>query len=144
MSNTQVFTARKSSNFGWRAGLWVAQLWLAMLFGAAGTMKIFFGAPELGAIGLRYATEMPPWLLPIVGTLQVVGAGALVLPAITRITPSLTPIAAAGFVVIQILTLGFSYMHGAFLQMAPYNFPPLWLSLFVLWGRTRKAPILPR
>jgi len=144
MSNAQVFTARKSSDFRWRTGLWFAQLWLAMLFGAAGAMKIFFGARDLAAIGLSYASEVPPWLLPLVGTLQVVGAGALVLPAITRITPSLTPVAAAGFVVIQILTLGFSYAHGSFMQIAPYNFPPLWLSLFVLWGRTRKAPNLSR
>ncbi len=63
---------------------------------------------------------------------------------LTRIRPGLTPLAALGFVTIQILAIGFHVVRGEIASSAPLNALLLGLSLFVLWGRTKKAPISPR
>lgn len=65
----------------------------------------------------------------------------MILPAATRIAPFLTPLAALGFVIIQVLAISFHGIRGETGQTLPLNIVYLALSLFVLWGRTRKAPI---
>ena len=66
------------------------------------------------------------------------------MPALTRIKPVLTPLAALGFATIQVLAIGFHTMRGEFAEAAPINLLLLGLSLFVVWGRLRKAPIAAR
>ena len=63
-----------------------------------------------------------------------------VLPALTRIQPWLTPLAALGFVAIQVLAIGFHITRGE-VHGLPMNVVLLALAAFVVWGRTRKAPI---
>ena len=67
----------------------------------------------------------------------------LILPALTRILPRLTPLAALGVSIIQVLAMLFHVSRGEFMVL-PLNVVLLALSLFVLWGRERKAPIGPR
>ena len=67
----------------------------------------------------------------------------LILPALTRILPRLTPLAALGVSIIQVLAMLFHVSRGEFMVL-PLNVVLLALSLFVLWGRERKAPISPR
>ena len=76
--------------------------------------------------------------------LELAGALGMILPAATRILPWLTPLAALGFAVIQVLAIGTHALLGETAQTLPINLVLLALSLFVAWGRMRKAPILPR
>ena len=127
----------------WNIGLWIAQIVLAAVYVMAGFMKLSQPIDALVASGMTYAGDYPELLTRFIGTMEVLGAIGIILPAATRIMPKLTPLAALGFSVIQILAIGLHSTRGEF-QVLPVNLVLLALSLFVLWGRTRKAPIAPR
>jgi hypothetical protein len=84
------------------------------------------------------------WFIRFIGLCELAGAIGIILPAATRILPFLTPLAALGFVTIQVLAIGFHAIRGETAMSWPINALLLGLSLFVLWGRTRKLPIQPR
>lgn len=65
----------------------------------------------------------------------------MILPAASRVLPWLTPLAAAGFAVIQLLAIPFHVTRGELAMTWPANLMLLSLSLFVLWGRWKAAPI---
>lgn len=113
--------------------LWVAQVLLALLYGWAGYMKSFRPLPEL-APTMAWAPEMPR-LTRFVGTAELLGAAGLILPLLTGILPWLTPLAAAGLSVIQILAIGLHARRGETGKTLPFNLVLLALSLFVVWGR---------
>jgi hypothetical protein len=129
---------------GWRIGIWAAQVVLAVLFGIAGVLKTTMAPTALHQMGIAWATDVPFALLRFIGTAELLGAIGVVLPALTRILPSLTPLAAAGFAVIQVLAIGYHATRGETAATLPLNILLLVLSLFVIWGRTRKAPIRAR
>jgi putative oxidoreductase len=128
---------------GWAIGLWVAQVVLAGIYGMAGFMKLSQPIEALVASGMGYAGDYPELLTRFVGSMEILGAIGIILPAATRILPGLTPLAALGFSAIQVLAMALHTMRGEY-SILPVNLVLLAISLFVLWGRTRKAPILPR
>ena len=132
-----------NSGRGWTIALWVVQVLLAAFFGMAGVMKLAQPIDVLVASGMGYAGDYPELLTRFIGTMEILGAIGIILPAATRILPGLTPLAALGFAVIQVLAIGLHTMRGEF-GILPFNLVLLALSLFVVWGRTRKAPIAPR
>ena len=125
---------------GLRIGLWVVQALLALVFAMSGGMKLAVPYAELLKQG-PWVQSVPEGLVKFIGVAELSGALGLILPAATRIKPSLTPLAAAGFVVIMILASGLHITLGQ---------PPILqvilggLAAFVAWGRFRKAPITPR
>ena len=86
-------TQRKSS----RIILWIVQGLLAALFLFAGSFKLATPAAELTRMA-----HMPAGFLEFIGTCEVLGALGLVLPGLFRVWTRLTPVAAAGLVVIMI------------------------------------------
>lgn len=129
---------------GWRIGLWSAQIILATLFGMAGVLKTTMAPEALPPMGIAWATDVPVMLLRFIGTVELLGAFGVILPALTRIRPFLTPLAAIGFATIQVLAIGFHATRGETGQTLLMNILLLALSLFVIWGRLRKAPIQSR
>jgi len=77
--------------------LWVLQILLAMLFLFAGVMKFVMPVAEM-----TKQIALPGWFLHFIGAAEIFGAIGLVLPWILRIRTGLTPLAAAGLVVIMI------------------------------------------
>jgi uncharacterized membrane protein YphA (DoxX/SURF4 family) len=78
--------------------VWAIQILLALLFVFAGGSKFAMtdqqltaGAPAFSALFLRF-----------IGVCELLGAAGLVLPVLLNIRPGLTPLAAAGLVVIMI------------------------------------------
>lgn len=132
-----------SGGRGWNTGLWVAQGLLAAVYAMAGFMKLTQPIEALVASGMTYAGDYPEMLTRFIGTMELLGAIGIILPAATRILPGLTPLAALGFSVIQVLAMGVHISRGE-VMVLPMNLLLLALSLFVLWGRTRKAPISAR
>jgi len=128
---------------GWNIGLWIVQVALAVFYGMAGVMKLTQPIEGLVASGMAYAGDYPELLTRFIGTMEVLGAIGIILPAATRIAPRLTPLAALGFSAIQVLAIGLHTTRGEF-TILPFNLVLLALSLLVLWGRTSKAPITPR
>ena len=128
---------------GWNIGLWVAQVVLAGVYAMAGSMKLMQPIEALVASGMTYAGDFPELLTRFIGTVEILGAIGIILPAATRIMPRLTPLAAVGFSVIQVLAMFLHASRGEF-AVLPVNVILLALSLFVARGRTRKAPISAR
>lgn len=131
------------SKTGWNIALWVGQVLLAGVYVMAGFMKVSQPIDALVASGLTYASDYPELLTRFIGTMEILGAIGIILPAATRILPGLTPLAAVGFSVIQVLAFGLHTMRGEY-GVLPVNIVLLALSLFVVWGRLRKVPITPR
>ncbi len=144
MSGAQSVSANNRPSLRWEFALWTAQILLALLFGAAGLMKTFMAPEALVPMGLEYATEIPTWLLRFIGVCELAGAVGVIVPALTRVMPIFTSMAALGFVMIQVLAIGFHIMRGEFAEMAAMNLSLLALSAFALWGREAKAQIKPR
>lgn len=128
---------------GWQIGLWSAQVLLSVFFAMSGAFKNFLEPEILVGMGVSYATQIPYWLLLFIGICEMAGAAGIVFPALTRIEPVFTPLAALGFVILQTLAIGFHLLRGE-IGILPFNLILLSLSAFVLWGRTTKAPVRPR
>jgi uncharacterized membrane protein YphA (DoxX/SURF4 family) len=127
----------KDSGRGLRIGLWVAQGLLALAFGMAGGMKLFVATDKSPVF-----SDMP-WLIRFIGVSEVAGALGVILPAATRIAPVLTPIAAVGLAIIMVLAGAFHVQRGEISHLPPVLFL-FAMSVFVAWGRFKKAPIAPR
>jgi uncharacterized membrane protein YphA (DoxX/SURF4 family) len=127
----------------WTIGLWVAQVVLALMFGMAGVMKLFTPLEALASQGMGFVTDTPELLVRFIGVAELAGALGLILPALTRILPWLTPLAALGLATIQVLAMGLHVIRGEF-TVLPMNLALLAIALFVVLGRWRKAPIAPR
>jgi DoxX-like protein len=72
----------------------------------------------------------------------LLGGLGFILPALLRIKPSLTPLAAAGLVVIMIGAVVLSFPKGPAAWVMPLVVGVL--AAFVAYGRWRVAPILPK
>jgi hypothetical protein len=76
--------------------LWIVQGLLAVVFLFAGGMKL-----TLPLSAMAGPIALPGPFLRFIGVAEVLGAIGLILPGLLRIRPGLTPLAAAGLVVIM-------------------------------------------
>lgn len=125
-----------------RGSLWAAQVAVFGLFCMAGFMKLTMPVVQI--------EKMWPWtgqvsepFLRFIAVVDLAGGIGIFLPALTRIRPQLTVLAALGGTVLQVLAIGFHASRGE-IALTPFNFFLLALCAFVLWGRYKKAPIPPR
>ena len=125
-----------------RIGLWLAQGIVAVAFIASGVMKLTTPINELSAM-MPWAGQVSPAFVRFIGLVDLAGGIGIFLPALTRIQPRLTVLAALGCVLLQVLAFGFHASRGEF-AVLPVNLVLLALSAFVLWGRSKKVPVVPR
>lgn len=140
MSATALETA--TSGRALRIGLWAAQVVLAFVFIAAGFVKLTTPIPQLAAM-MPWAGQYSETFVRSIALVDLAGGIGILLPALTRILPRLTVLAALGCSVLQVMALLFHLSRGE-AAVTPLNIVLLALSLFVLWGRNNKAPIAPR
>ena len=81
--------------------LWIVTAVLALLFLAAGTMKIAQPKAKLAASGQGWAEDFSDRTVKGIGGLEVLAALGLVLPALLNIATVLVPLAAAGLAVLM-------------------------------------------
>ena len=124
-----------------RITLWVVQVLLALLFIWAGGFKLVATAEQLA--GPPGSVVLPIAFLRFIGLAELLGGLGLILPALLRIKPVLTPLAAAGLVIIMIGAVGISLAGGAGALAAIPAVTGL-LAAFVAYGRWRLAPIHPK
>ena len=127
---------------GLRVGLWIAQGLLAATFLAAGLMKVSAPVEQLQASMPWVSGSLGP-AVRFIGSVEILGALGLILPAATRIKPSLTPLAAAGLTTVMVLASLTHLVRGEG-PVVPMTLVLGAMAAFVAWGRTRKAPIAPR
>jgi putative oxidoreductase len=140
---TMTATSSQPVSRGWNIAIWLGQIALAALYLMAAYMKGMMPIADLAAMGLLWAEGAPVWLVRGIALLEFLGAVGVILPAATRILPQLTVLAAWGLLAIQALAIPFHMIRGEF-EPLPFNLIYVALAVFVLWGRTRKAPIAPR
>ncbi|MGE5306945.1 MAG: DoxX family protein [Alphaproteobacteria bacterium] len=114
--------------------LWVAQGLLAAIFLFAGGMKLVLPVEEM-----TKQMPLPGLFLRAIAVCEVLGATGLILPGLLRIRPSLTPLAAAGLVIIMIGATAVT-LATAGIALALIPLVVGLLSAFVAYGRWRLAP----
>jgi len=115
--------------------LWIVQGLLALLFLFAGVMKFIMPIEEM-----TRDIQMPAAFLRFIGVAEICGGLGLILPSLLRIRPGLTPLAAAGLVIIMIGATIVSLMIGP-VALAAMPFVVGLLAAFVAYGRWKLAPI---
>ena len=115
--------------------LWIVQTLLALIFLWAGGIKLVLPIEEM-----TKQMPLPGLFLRFIALCEVLGAIGVILPGLLRIRPGLTPLAAAGLVIIMIGATVLSLMTG---DIATALIPLVVgiLAAFVAYGRWRLAPL---
>lgn len=119
--------------------VWIVSGLLAVTFFFIGSIKVAMPPAELEMA----AQGVPVFLLKIAGTAEVLGALGLILPALTRIAPILTPLAASGLVLTMIGATITNVITGQYV-MIPMTVGLGLLAGFVAWARFGQYAIQPR
>jgi hypothetical protein len=114
--------------------LWIVQSLLAALFLFAGVMKLVMPLEQMAG-----PVAFPGWFLRFIGVAETLGGLGLILPGLLRIRPGLTPLAAAGLVIIMIGATGIGIKVGDY-ATALMPFVVGLLAAFVAYGRWRLEP----
>lgn len=128
-----------SNSKGWNIALWVLQVVLAAMFGMAGFTKVATPLTELATM-MPWTADVPEAMVRFIGASEILGGVGLLLPALLRIKPVLTPVAAAGLVLVMVLAALFHFSRGEYPAIG-FNFVFAALAALVAWGRFKKAPI---
>lgn len=110
--------------------LWIVQVLLAALFLFAGGFKLVVPIEAMAG-----PVALPGWFLRFIGAAEVLGGLGLILPGLFRIRTELTPLAAAGLVVIMI---GATVVTVAAGTIPPALFPAL-VGLLCAWVSSARA-----
>jgi hypothetical protein len=112
--------------------LWIVQGLLALLFLWAGGMKLVLPLDKLAG-----PIPLPGLFVRFIGVAEVLGAIGLILPGLLHIRPGLTPLAAAGLLIIMIGATVITLAGGA-VGMAVMPLVVGLLLVFVAYGRWRR------
>ncbi|MER5778365.1 DoxX family protein [Streptomyces sp. NPDC002039] len=114
--------------------LWVIAGVLALLFLAAGLMKISQPRAKLAASGMAWTADFSPGAVKTVGAVEVLGAVGLIVPAALGVAPALAAWAAFGLAATM---LGATALHLRRKEAAalPVALLLLALTAVVAWGR---------
>jgi hypothetical protein len=116
--------------------LWVLQGLLALFFGlGSGVPKLVLPLDTL-----PMPIPLPDLFIRFIGVAEVLGALGLILPGVTHIRPGLTPLAAAGLVLV---TIGATIYQFAARQPESAVFAVVLglITAFVAYGRWRLVPL---
>jgi uncharacterized membrane protein YphA (DoxX/SURF4 family) len=116
--------------------LWIVQALLGALFLFAGGMKLIMPIEEMMK---QMPLPLPAWFLLFTGVVEVLGAVGLILPWLLRIRPALTPLAAAGLVIVMLGATAYTLAAGE-VASAPMPLVVGILCGFVAYGRWRVTP----
>ena len=116
--------------------LWIVQALLAVLFLFAGGMKLIMPIEELVK---QMPLSLPGWFVRFTGVVELLGGLGLIFPWLLGIRPGLTPLAAAGLVIVMIGAIVYTAAAG---DVASALIPLAvgLLCAFVAYGRWKLAP----
>ena len=119
--------------------LWALQWLLALFLGLASAAPKLLLPPE----ALPMPIPLPGPIMLVIGTAELLGALGLVLPGLLRIRPGLTPLAAAGLVLITVGATVYQLAAGE-PGNALFAIAIGLLCAFVGYGRWQLAPLRER
>src|SRR5262245_34410670 len=115
--------------------LWIVQWLLALLFLWAGGMKLILPLEML-----KGPVALPGLFVRFIGVAETLGAIGLILPWLLRIRPVLTPLAAAGLVIIMVGATVITLIGGGGGAFALFPAMVGMLAASVAYGRWRAVP----
>lgn len=115
--------------------LWIAQGLLAAMYLMVGIMKTFQPGKVRENPQMTWAHNRQDAFIRFVGISELLGGLGLILPMLTGILPWLTPIAAAGLALIQLLAIFTEHLPKKEFNVIPVNVVLLGLAVFVVLGR---------
>ena len=115
--------------------LWTIQVLLAALFLFAGVMKLVLPLDKMTG-----PVPVPGLFLRFIGVCETLGALGLILPGLFRIRPGLTPLAAAGLVIIMVGATVLNLRGGDLFSSAVTVVVGL-LAAFIAYGRWKIVPL---
>jgi hypothetical protein len=125
--------------------LWALQILWGFFFAGSGFGKVLLYDAALYAEAPRavaWYAAVPQPLIVLIGVCEVLGGAGLILPALTRVKPRLTPLAAAGLALTMILAAGFHIMRGEH-ALVPANLILGAVAAFIAVARSSQRPIAP-
>jgi uncharacterized membrane protein YphA (DoxX/SURF4 family) len=114
--------------------LWIVQVLLSLFFLLAGGIKLVMSTEAMEKMGPPNSIHLPGLFMKFIAVCEVLGALGLVLPGLTKIRRSLTPLAATGLLIIMIGAVVVSLM-GPGVGAAVSPFITGVLCAFVAYGR---------
>jgi len=118
--------------------LWTLQVLLALIFLFAGGMKLIIPPDVLMSMGSPNQVQLPGLFFQFIGVAEVLGGLGLILPGLLRISTFLTPLAAAGLVIIMIGATAITLASGEVVGGA-VPFMVGCMASFVAYARWREA-----
>lgn len=116
--------------------LWIVQIVLALLFLFAGGSKFVMSAEQMNQ---GSPMTMSPLFLRFIGVCELLGGLGLVLPGLFGVRPGLTPLAAAGLVIIMMGATVITMMMGGGVT----TLVPLVVGILALWIAYARWQVLP-
>ncbi|WP_135458096.1 DoxX family protein [Mycobacterium sp. DL99] len=120
--------------------LWIAAIVLAAGFVGSGLMKLAVPKDKLVSSGQGWAQDVSPAAIRAIGSVEILGAVGLIVPAVTHIAPVLVPLAAIGLALVMV---GAATVHARRKEWANIvvNVVLFALAVFVAWGRFGSFPL---
>ena len=132
----------QNNNKALNIALWVAQAIFGLMIIMAGAAKAMQSIEAL-AESMPWVTTVSAGLVKFIGISELLGGIGLLLPSILRIKPELTVWAAYGLALVMVLAGGFHASRGEYSAIG-VNVFMMAIAIFIAWGRSKKAPILPK
>jgi hypothetical protein len=121
--------------------LWIVQGLTATLMLISAFMKIATPISELSA-KWKWTGELPEPIVRMLGILDLLGGIGIILPALLKIKPGLTSLAAGGVVLLMISATAFHILRGEE-SVIGFNIILMLFAGFITWGRYKKLPVDP-
>jgi uncharacterized membrane protein YphA (DoxX/SURF4 family) len=120
--------------------LWVIQALLALTFLFSGGLKLVLPTEMLQSMGPPNQIMLPGVFLKFIGVCEVLGVLGLILPGVFHRQQYLTPLAAAGLVIIMIGAVSITTVGLGFVMAISPLITGL-LCAFVAYGRWKLRPL---
>jgi uncharacterized membrane protein YphA (DoxX/SURF4 family) len=117
--------------------LWIIQALLALLFMFSGVMKFLMSVEDMNK---QSPIALSGGLIHFIGVCEILGGIGLILPALLRIKPGLTPLAAVCLIIIMIGAVSIAFIGGVPANAIVPGVTGILLA-FVAYGRLKSAPI---
>jgi hypothetical protein len=114
--------------------LWIIAAVLAVVFAGSGALKLIVPKDRLAEAGQDWVETVSPAAIRLLGTVEILGAIGLIVPALVHIAPVLVPLAALGLALVMV---GAAVVHGRRKEIpnVAVNAVLFALALIVAWGR---------
>ena len=119
--------------------LWVVQGLKAGVFLVNGGMKLFREKDALQKSGFAFVEDFSKNQVRLIGTVEILGAIGLLLPALVGVLPVLTPFAGVGLVLLMV-GAAFTHLRRGESQMIVVTLVLLAMAAFIAYGRFLLVP----